>query len=64
MSEWTEIKSTADLPNFQKYGFQTGRKVEVRHLDGSEEVTIYQGYGLFGNGISMFEPCTHWRPVE
>lgn len=43
-------------------GFHTDRLVEVRFADGSEEETIYQGYGLFGYGDG-FE-ATHWRPVE
>lgn len=60
--DWIEI-AKGGLPDFTKYGFHTGLKVEVRHLDGSEELTIYQGHGLFGNGLSMFEPCTHWRPA-
>lgn len=63
MTDWIKIESAKDLPSFVEYGFQTGKKVEVRRLYGSEEVTIYQGYGLFGNGLSMFEPCTHWRPT-
>mgnify|MGYP001559255866 FL=1 len=49
------------LPDFREYGFQTGQTVMVRRIDGSEEETIYQGYGLFGNGISMFLPVTHWK---
>lgn len=62
--DWIEINQISDLPNFQEYGFHTGKKVEVRRDDGSEEVTIYQGYGLFGNGLSMFNTATHWRPAR
>lgn len=62
MSEWIEIDEEGGLPDFREYGFHTGKKVDVRHLDGSEEVTIYQGYGLFGSGLAMFEHVTHWRP--
>lgn len=50
------------MPDFKVHGFHTGRTVMVRRIDGSEEETIYQGYGLFGNGISMFLPVTHWKP--
>ena len=63
MDDWIKIEAKT-LPNFKEYGFHTGKKVEVRRIDGSEEVTIYQGYGLFGNGLSMFKGATHWRPHE
>ena len=62
MSDWKEIKKEG-LPNFIIYGFHTGKKLMVRSIDGSETETIYQGYGLFGNGISMFDGYTHWREL-
>lgn len=61
MTDW--IKLDDEEPDFRIYGFHTGKKVEVRKDDGTEEVTIYQGYGLFGNGKSMFDAVTHWRPA-
>ncbi len=63
MTDWREIK-TQGLPDFREHGFHTGRKVEVRRASGIEEVTIYQGYGLFGDGLNMFDDATHWRPHE
>lgn len=64
MSDWIEIDEEKGLPDFREHGFHTGKKVEVRRIDGSKEVTIYQGYGLFGNGLSMFNHVTHWRPCN
>lgn len=62
MTDWREIEKDG-LPDFKEYGFHTGKKVMVRRADGLEEETIYQGYGLFGNGISMFNDATHWKQV-
>lgn len=59
-TDWIHIASQG-LPDFIKHGFHTGKLVDVRREDGTEETTIYQGQGLFGNGVSMFKPATHWR---
>jgi hypothetical protein len=65
MIKWIDAQKDG-LPNFRIHGFHTGRKVAVRRKDGSEQVTLYHGYGLFGDrGCSMlehFEDITHWRP--
>jgi len=59
MNNWIEI-STQELPSFSEYGFHTGKLVDVRYADGTEETTIYNGYGLFS--IHDREDATHWRP--
>lgn len=63
-NDW--ISASDEPPDFLEYGFHTGRKVEVRRADGSEQITIYQGFGLFGEGgmEALFEDVTHWRPVD
>lgn len=50
------------MPNFVVDGeVITDLPVEVRHADGREERTIYQGFGHFGYSPNYMEDITHWK---
>lgn len=62
MSDWiaTPISdANGKYPDFNVYGFHTGRKVVVRYSDGNEDVVAYQGFGMFGNDDR--QDVTHWK---
>lgn len=59
-SAWIELTDRT-MPNFTIYGYHTGKLIQVRRESGLELKTIYQGWGLFGDG-NGFQDVTHWRP--
>lgn len=60
MESWTEVKRK--LPEFVIDGKEiTNRPVYVRHIDGTEELTIYQGWGHFGYAPDFLPTVTHWK---
>ena len=64
MKHWIDL--TVNAPNFQLYGFHTGKKLWFRRNNGTEYLGIYLGWGIFseGHGSEEFDDVTHWAPVK
>ena len=63
LGDWIAVptlKTVGEYPDFRLFGFHTKSRVEVRFSDGTELVTFYGGYGMFGPDNR--EDVTHWRP--
>lgn len=57
--EWNDTRKR--LPTFVVDGSVVNdTRVKVRHVDGREESTIYQGFGHFGY-YPYFDDITHWK---
>lgn len=57
--DWFDVRK--QFPNFIIDGQPKVIKVRVRHADGREEDTIYQGFGQFGYAPDFMEDVTHWQ---
>jgi hypothetical protein len=62
-NNWNDVRNK--MPNFVVDGnIVTDMPVEVRRADGTEEKTIYQGFGHWGYAPDYITDVTHWKPSD